>query len=439
MSLSYPEHVKSKLAQLFPEQTEYLQAVNELIDNLNIDKAWYSRIESDNMLERLFLPDRIINFNVQWRDDNGKVNINQGWRVQHSNLIGPYKGGLRFHPSVNESVLKFLALEQTFKNALTGLPIGGAKGGSNFDPKGKSQGEILRFCQAFMDELYRYIGPNTDIPAGDINVGSREIGFLFGRYKKITNQFDGALTGKNVAFGGSQARIESTGYGVIYFIEEALKRYKQSLASQRVLISGSGNVALHAAKKAIKAGATVITLSNSEGVCVNSDGFKLAMIDNLIEENTRPALDKLAEKLGAEWHADETPWSFNADIAIPCATQNELSSEDAKLLIDNGISYVFEGANMPCSAEAIELFERNEVLFAPAKAVNSGGVITSTLEMGQNAIFFPESFESVSEKLRALMSDIHKRCVRDNDKSYLKGANNAALSRLLIAMTEQGV
>lgn len=439
MKAPYFSQVKGKLASAFSGQKEYLQAVNELLDYVDVKQSELTLLETENILERLLTPDRVISFQVPWLTDEGKVEVNQGWRVQHSNLIGPYKGGLRFHPTVNESVLKFLALEQTFKNALTGMPIGGAKGGSNFDPKGKSKQEVMRFCQSFMDELHRYIGPNTDIPAGDINVGSREIGYLFGRYRRLKNQFSGAITGKHIEFGGSEVRIESTGFGVIFFVEQVLKQQDQSMSSKALTISGSGNVALHTAQKAIELGAKVLTLSNSEGVCYLSSGFSLKTITDLIKQQKRVDLIELANSNGGEWIEGETPWSIKSDIAIPCATQNELHKEDAKKLVENETQFVFEGANMPCTAEAISILETSKVVFAPAKAVNSGGVITSALEMGQNATFFPESFEEVSDKLKTKMATIHKRCLCTNDKSYLKGANSAALNRLMTAMQEQGI
>ncbi|GLX79052.1 glutamate dehydrogenase [Thalassotalea insulae] len=439
MKSSYISKVKDKLEKLYHGQTEYLQAIEELIEYSEIEPYLEEVLVSENLLERLLLPDRVICFNVAWVDDQGEVQVNQGWRVQHSNLIGPYKGGVRFHPNVNESVLKFLALEQTFKNALTGLPIGGAKGGSNFDPKGKTRREVMRFCQAFMDELSRYIGPNTDIPAGDINVGTREIGYMFGRYRRLQNQFSGAMTGKSIEFGGSQVRVESTGYGVIYFVEKLLEHQQKSLDSMKIIISGSGNVALHTAKKAIEKGAVVLTLSNSKGYCYRNAGFTQEMVDELISNESRPKLDRLAEKFNAKWFDNDTPWEVKADIAIPCATQNELGAEDAKHLIDNDIQFVLEGANMPCTAKAVELFEGSKVVFAPAKAVNSGGVVASTLEMGQNAIFYPESFDLVSDKLKNTMGDIHDSCISHNESSYLRGANSATFSRLIIAMAEQGV
>ncbi|QDP01555.1 NADP-specific glutamate dehydrogenase [Thalassotalea sp. PS06] len=439
MKSAYTKTITERLSDLYQEQKEYLQAIDELVVYSELDSALRESFEAENVLERLLVPDRVISFNVTWVDDSDKVHVNQGWRVQHSNLIGPYKGGLRFHPSVNESVLKFLALEQTFKNALTGLPIGGAKGGSNFDPKGRSQREVMRFCQAFMDELFRHIGPNTDVPAGDINVGTREIGYLFGRFRRLQNQFTGAITGKDVDFGGSHARIESTGFGVIFFAQRALETHQSNLENKTICISGAGNVALHAAQKAIDNKAIVISLSNSKGCLFAQQGLSASEVDALIKDQNTVNLEEYAEKIGAKWLDGDKPWELECEIAIPCATQNELSESDAKQLISNGVRWVFEGANMPCEAKAITRFRENNVMFAPAKAVNAGGVAVSLFEMGQNASFNPETFKAMEERLRQTMYDIHDNCMSVKSDDYLIGANSFALKKLVQATLQQGI
>ncbi|GHG05115.1 NADP-specific glutamate dehydrogenase [Thalassotalea marina] len=439
MNSPYVKNTVNKIKGLYQHQSEYLQVVDELIDYSDIDEELTQALEQNNGLERLLQPDRIISFQVAWLDDNNQVQVNQGWRVQHANLIGPYKGGLRFHPSVNESVLKFLALEQTFKNALTGLPIGGAKGGANFDPKGKSSREIMRFCQAFMTELYRHIGPNTDVPAGDINVGTREIGYLFGQYRRLQNQFSGALTGKELDFGGSQVRVESTGYGVVYFIENVLERFQQKLSNMSLAISGCGNVALHVAEKAIEQGAKVVTLSNSDGCLSREQGLSAKLVAQLLQSKERPNLKEVAKQFGAKWHQGAKPWQQNVDIAVPCATQNELNGDDAKVLLTNKVQYIFEGANMPCTSDAVALFEQSNSIFSPAKVVNCGGVIASAFEMGQNAMFYPESYQTVDEKLKKTMRQIHTHCMENNESSYLIGANSFALKKLIHVMNLQGV
>lgn len=439
MKSNYVEHVIGKLKQNYAAQFEYLQAIEELVTYSELDKSLVRSFEDENILERLLQPERVISFNVSWIDDNNKVHVNQGWRVQHSSLIGPFKGGLRFHPAVNESVFKFLALEQTFKNALTGLPIGGAKGGANFDPKGKSNREIMRFCQAFMRELYRHIGPNTDIPAGDINVGTKEIGYLFGCYRRLENKFSGSLTGKEIDFGGSHARIESTGYGIVYFIEQVLEKQGRKLSGLTITISGAGNVALNAAKKAIEVGAKVLTLSNSQGSLYCQQGFTADIIEKLLSSDSRPDLEKLANKNHGKWLEGAKPWQVASDIAIPCATQNELDMNDAKQLKKNAYSYVFEGANMPCTSKAVKFIHDSKIFFAPAKAVNSGGVVMSTFEMGQNAMFFPETFEEMDKKLKSTMADIYINSVGHQSTDCLVGANSFALNKLVRSMIAQGV
>ncbi|TKB43814.1 NADP-specific glutamate dehydrogenase [Thalassotalea mangrovi] len=439
MRSKYAKQVVEKLKHNYEGEQEYLQAIEELVDYSQLERSLNERFVGDNVLERLLLPDRVISFKVPWVDDDGNVQVNQGWRVQHSNLIGPYKGGLRFHPTVTESVLKFLALEQTFKNALTGLSIGGAKGGSNFDPKGKSEREIMRFCQAFMDELFRHIGPNTDVPAGDINVGTREIGFLFGRFRRLQNQFTGVITGKDTEFGGSPARIESTGYGVLFFAERALQTQGSSLQDKTICISGAGNVALHAAQKAIALGAKVLTLSNSKG-CLHTDkGLNESQLEQLLQAQHSPNLEAFANEHNLNWQQDKKPWQIACDIAIPCATQNELTGDDAIQLIENKVQWIFEGANMPCDAEAIKCFRESRVTFAPAKAVNAGGVAVSLFEMGQNASFSSHSFEELEQRLKETMYEIHDNCLSDGSNDYLQGANSFAFNRLVQARILQGI
>jgi glutamate dehydrogenase (NADP+) len=398
-------------------------------------------------MERLAEPDRVISFRVTWTDDDGQVRVNRGWRVQHCGVIGPYKGGIRFHPSVNESILKFLAFEQTFKNALTGLAMGGAKGGADFDPRGRSEGEVMRFCQAFMRELYRHIGATTDIPAGDINVGTREIGFLFGEYRRLANHFDGTLTGKQLEFGGSHVRLEATGFGLIYFLTDMLDAAGESLEGKRILISGAGNVALHAARKAAELGAIVLSLSSSEGCLVCDEGLGTADIDGLLHGDLRSgeALRALAETGRGRWLRDEKPWcALAADIALPCATQNELDGDDAKALAESGCRIVAEGANMPCTDAALETFEARDVLHAPGKASNAGGVALSGLEMHQNASFVSLPYDELDEQLRAIMQRIHRQCCEfGRDESgrinYRRGANRAAFRRVAQALVAQGV
>lgn len=422
-------------------EEEFLEAVGALYRDIAplLDEAPAYRAAA--IPERLTEADRIVSFRVTWQDDEGAIRINRGWRIQHSNAIGPYKGGLRFAPSVDRSVLKFLAFEQTFKNALTGLPMGSAKGGADFDPRGRSEGEVMRFCQAFMQELYRHIGPNTDIPAGDINVGEREIGFLFGQYKKITNTFSGVMTGKGLEYGGAPMRPEATGFGLVYFLERMLDEHDRSLDGRTIAISGAGNVALNAAFKAIERGARPVTLSNSDGFLHASDGFskdKLAAIRDADER-----LDALAGRLDATWHDDKKPWGVQCDIALPCATQNELDGDDARALVGNGVIAVAEGANMPCTAEAVDCFRANDVLFAPAKAANAGGVALSGLEMSQNAAFEMGDRDHLGERLKAIMCQIHDRCLQHCGEgrvvNYARGANIAGFRKVADAMLSFGV
>ena len=429
-----------------PGQEEFLQAVHEVLHDIEPLLQKNSELRRENVLERLTEPDRIITFRVTWSDDAGLVRVNRGWRVQHSGVIGPYKGGIRFHPTVTESVLKFLAFEQTFKNALTGLAMGGGKGGSDFDPRGCSEGEIMRFCQAFMRELHRHIGATTDIPAGDINVGTREIGYLFGEYRRLSNHFDGALTGKQVEFGGSHVRLEATGFGLVYFLVDMLEAADQVIEDKRVLISGAGNVALHAARKVAELGGTVLTLSSSDGLLYAREGLGTEDIDTLLHGDKRSgeALKALAEHGCGEWRDGETPWSIKADVALPCATQNEIDGHDARQLADNGCAFIAEGANMPCTAEALRVFDEARIRHVPGKASNAGGVALSGLEMHQNASFISLPYDDLDVQLRAIMERIHTQCCehgRDDDGfiHYRRGANIAAFTRVTQALLAQGV
>lgn len=432
-----------------PGQPEFLQAVYEVAADVlpYIEQnPHYNKLQ---MLERIAEPERVVSFRVTWQDDDGYIRVNRGYRVQHNNSIGPYKGGIRFHPSVNQSVLKFLAFEQTFKNALTGLPMGGGKGGSNFNPKGKSECEVMRFCQAFMNELYRHIGEHTDVPAGDIGVSGREIGYMFGQFKKITNRFVGVLTGKGMEFGGSPIRTEATGYGAVYFMESMLNHINQDIEGATCLVSGSGNVAQHAIEKILHLKGKPVTASDSSGFIYDKDGIdkeKLEFIKDL-KTNRRGRISEYADKYGAEFHdGGARPWKVPCDLAFPCATQNELGLDDAKLLVKNGIRGVSEGANMPTSADAVKHFHDGRVLFAPGKAANAGGVAVSGLEMSQNSARITWSEEELQRLLRQIMSDIHDRCAKYaqvDDKSdyldYVKGANIAGFVKVARAMSAQGV
>ena len=430
-------------------EPEYLQAVKEVLTSLEpVIEAHddYCRIA---LLERMVEPERIISFRVPWFDDNGQVHVNRGFRVQFNSLIGPYKGGLRFHPSVNQSIMKFLGFEQIFKNALTGLPIGGAKGGSDFDPKGKSENEIMRFCQSFMTELYRHIGQDVDVPAGDIGVGGREIGYLFGQYKRIKNTFEGGvLTGKDIVYGGSLARKEATGYGLIFFMREMLQAHKQCLCGKTVTISGSGNVAIYACEKAQEYGAKVVAMSDSNGCIYDRNGIDLALIKQIKEEERGRIKEYLREYKDAEYlerTGEDSPiWAIQTDIALPCATQNEVTLNSAKQLVENGVVAIGEGANMPCTIEATEYFLKNNVLVAPAKAANAGGVATSAIEMSQNSMRFSYTFEEVESRLEQIMINIFESCRNAADKyglngNYVAGANIAAFQKLAKAMRAQGI
>jgi glutamate dehydrogenase (NADP+) len=428
-------------------EPEFIQAVQEVAETVIPYIAKKEIYNGKNILLRMVEPERLLSFRVAWVDDDGQIHVNRGYRIQMNSAIGPYKGGLRFHPTVNASILKFLAFEQVFKNSLTTLPMGGGKGGSDFDPKGKSDDEVMRFCHAFMLELNRHIGPNTDVPAGDIGVGAREIGFLFGMYKKIRNEFTGVLTGKGLSWGGSKIRPEATGYGTVYFAESMLKTKNETFKGKTVVISGSGNVAQYAAEKAILLGAKVVTLSDSSGYIYDKDGLdndKLAFVMNL-KNNKRGRISEYADKYSsAEFHEGKTPWNVKCDIALPCATQNELNKADAKNLLKNGCMCVAEGANMPCNADAVHEFNNAKILFAPGKASNAGGVATSGLEMSQNSLRISWTREEVDERLKDIMEDIHDSCIEygkeeDGFCNYVKGANIAGFVKVADAMLAQGV
>jgi len=436
----------ARVAQRNPHQPEYLQAVTEVMESLWPFVAENPKYQGQALLERLVEPERIIIFRVAWVDDQGEVQVNRGFRVQHSLSIGPYKGGLRFHPSVNLSVLKFLAFEQTLKNALTTLPMGGGKGGADFDPKGKSDGEVMRFCQSFASELFRHIGSDTDVPAGDIGVGAREVGYMNGMVKKLTNRADAVFTGKGLSYGGSLIRPEATGYGVVYFTQEMLKAQGRSLAGLRVAVSGSGNVAQYCVEKAMAMGARVVTVSDSDGTVVDEAGFTPEKLACLMEiKNVRQGrLSEYAQAMDLPHHKDARPWSVAVDVALPCATQNELDGDDAATLVGNGVTAIVEGANMPCTLDAVHLFERSGVLYAPGKASNAGGVATSGLEMSQNAARLSWEREEVDERLQEIMRDIHAACVEhgkraDGRVSYVDGANIAGFVKVADAMLAQGV
>lgn len=435
-----------KIKQRDPNQPEFHQAVEEVFNSLQPFLAKNPKYTQHGLLERIVEPERVITFRVTWVDDKGQVQVNRGFRVQMSSAIGPYKGGLRFHPTVNLSVLKFLAFEQVFKNALTTLPMGGGKGGSDFDPKGKSDAEVMRFCQAFMSELYRHIGADTDVPAGDIGVGGREIGFLFGQYKKLSNEFTSVLTGKALQFGGSLIRPEATGYGTVYFADSMLKTKGDSMACKRVVISGSGNVAQYACEKAIHLGAKVLTVSDSNGFVKFPDsGMTEAQLAALIElkEVRRERIATYAKEQGLEYFENQRPWSVPCDIALPCATQNELDEHDAKTLLANGVRCVAEGANMPSTLGAVEAFIHAKILYAPGKASNAGGVATSGLEMSQNHMHLSWTREEVDARLFDIMQNIHENCVANGTENgytnYVNGANIAGFKKVAEAMLAQGI
>jgi len=428
------------------QEPEFMQAVREVSETVIPYIVTQKIYHGKNILMRMVEPERVLMFRVNWVDDKGEIRVNRGYRVQMNSAIGPYKGGLRFHPTVNLSILKFLAFEQVFKNSLTTLPMGGGKGGSDFDPKGKSDGEIMRFCQSFMTELYRYIGPNTDIPAGDIGVGGREIGYMFGQYKKLKKEFTGVLTGKGLSWGGSLIRPEATGYGTVYFAENMLNNVKNSVQGKSVTISGSGNVAQYAAEKCIQLGAKVLTLSDSSGFIYDLDGIdqeKLNFVMDL-KNNRRGRISEYIDRFSnAKFFKNKTPWSIPCQIALPCATQNELNIQDAKMLIKNGCICISEGANMPCTPESILYFRDNKILYAPGKASNAGGVAVSGLEMAQNSLRYSWTRDEVDSKLKDIMLDIHNSCIdHGNEKGFInyeKGANIAGFIKVADAMLAQGV
>ena len=428
-------------------EPEFIQAVLEVAETVIPYIEANPKYKSTKILERITEPERVIQFRVPWLDDSGEVQVNRGFRVEFNSAIGPYKGGLRFHPSVNLSILKFLGFEQIFKNSLTTLPMGGGKGGSDFDPKGKSDNEVMKFCQSFMTELSRHIGPNTDVPAGDIGVGGREIGYMFGQYKRIRNEFTGVLTGKGINWGGSLIRPEATGYGTVYFAAEMLKTKGDNFTGKVVSISGSGNVAQFACEKATQLGAKVVTMSDSKGFIHDPNGIdakKLAWIMDLKNNRRGRIMEYASEFDGVSFHENEKPWSIKVDVALPCATQNELNEEQAKQLVENGCMAVAEGANMPCTPEAIAMFQSRRVLFSPGKASNAGGVATSGLEMSQNSLRFNWTSEEVDQKLHNIMLDIHKQCVNfgtqeDGYIDYVKGANIAGFVKVADAMIDQGI
>ena len=427
-------------------EPEFMQAVTEVAENVIPYIVENDIYYGQNILLRMVEPERVIFFRVAWTDDQNEIQVNRGYRIEMNSAIGPYKGGLRFHPSVNISVLKFLAFEQVFKNSLTTLPMGGGKGGSDFEPKGKSDNEVMRFCQSFMSELFRHIGPNRDIPAGDIGVGSREIGYLFGQYKRLANEFTGVLTGKGVTWGGSLIRPEATGYGVVYFSQKMLENIGTNLDGKKVVVSGSGNVAQYAAEKVIQLGGIVCTLSDSGGYIYDKDGIDAEKLSHImdIKNVQRGRIKQYIERYpNAEFHSNKTPWEVPCDVGLPCATQNELHLEDAELLIKGGCVCVGEGANMPTTPEAIHLFTENKVLFAPGKASNAGGVAVSGLEMAQNSLRYNWTREEVDTRLKNIMSEIHQSCVEygqeDGYVNYVKGANIAGFVKVADAMLAQGV
>lgn len=443
--MSYVSEVMERVVAKNPAETEFHQAVKEVLDSLAlVIDAHEEEYRKMALLERLTEPERIISFRVPWVDDNGQVQVNRGFRVQFSSAIGPYKGGLRFHPSVNQGIIKFLGFEQIFKNSLTGLPIGGGNGGSDFDPKGKSDREVMAFCQSFMTELSKYIGADVDVPAGDIGVGAREIGFLYGQYKRLTGKYEGVLTGKGLTYGGSLVRTQATGYGLVYIVSEMLKAKGKSLEGQTIVISGSGNVAIYAAEKAQQLGGKVVAMSDSNGYVYDPEGIRLDVVKD-IKEVKRGRIKEYADRVASAAYAEgKGIWTLKCDIALPCATQNELNLEDAQALLDNGCYCVAEGANMPSTREATELFLEKKILFMPGKAANAGGVATSALEMSQNSQRLSWSFEEVDEKLKGIMQGIYAKVsdaaarygVEDN---FVAGANIAGFEKVVEAMTAQGI
>ena len=443
--MSYVDEIIARVIEKNPNEPEFHQTIKEVLESLRpvIEKKEreYRKI---GLLERLTEAERIVQFRVPWIDDKGQVQVNKGYRVQFNSAIGPYKGGLRFHPSVNLNIMKFLAFEQIFKNSLTGLPIGGGKGGSDFDPHGKSEGEVMRFCQSFMTELYRHIGADTDVPAGDIGVGGREIGYLFGQYKRLTNRYEGVLTGKGLAYGGSLARTQATGYGIIYYLDELLRVSGRELAGKNVIISGSGNVAIYAIEKAEQLGAKVLTCSDSTGWIYDPDGIDVKTLKKVKEVKRARLTEYKKARPKSKYHAGRGVWTVKADIAVPCATQNEVTLDDAKILVKNGIQTLCEGSNMPCTLEAMDYFKKKKILFAPSKAANAGGVGVSALEMSQNSERLSWTFEEVDEMLQKMMKDIVHNSAAAAKKygcegDFVTGANIAAFQKVLDAMLAQGI
>ena len=443
--MSYVDEVLEQLIEKNPAEPEFHQAAKEVLESLRpVVEKNEEKFRKDALLERLVNPERQLKFRVPWVDDNGQVQVNTGYRVQFNSAIGPYKGGLRFHPSVNLGIIKFLGFEQIFKNSLTGLPIGGGKGGCDFDPKGKSDREVMAFCQSFMTELSRHIGPDTDVPAGDIGVGGREIGYMYGQYKKIRNAYEGVLTGKGLTFGGSLARTEATGYGLLYYTEEMLKCNGHDMAGKTVVVSGAGNVAIYATQKAQQLGAKVVTVSDSTGWVYDAEGIDVELLREVKEVKRARLTEYAAARPGAEYHEGKGVWTVKCDVALPCATQNELDLEDAKALVANGVIAVAEGANMPTTLEATEYLQENGVLFAPGKASNAGGVATSALEMSQNSERLSWTFEEVDSKLKGIMVNIFHACDEASkkygfEKNYVVGANIAGFEKVVEAMTAQGI
>ena len=440
------QEVVNDLTRRFPNEPEYIQAVTEVLESIEEVYNQHPEFEKANLIERLCIADRIFSFRITWMDDKGKVHVNMGYRVQHSNAIGPYKGGIRFHSSVNPSILKFLAFEQTFKNALTTLPMGGGKGGTDFSPRGKSSAEVMRFCQAFILELWNHIGPDTDIPAGDIGVGGREVAYMFGMYRKLAKEFTGTFTGKGLEFGGSLIRPEATGYGNIYFLLEMLKTKNIDIKGKKCLVSGSGNVAQYTCEKLIELGAIPTTLSDSDGYIYDPDGITKEKLEYVMELKNieRGRIREYAEKYGCKYVAGGRVWAEVGDIALPSATQNELNGDDAKHLVATGCIAVGEGANMPSTPEAVEVFQSAKILYAPGKAANAGGVATSGLEMTQNSMRLSWTREEVDAKLKQIMSEIHTQCVKygtekDGYINYVKGANTAGFIKVAKAIMAQGV
>lgn len=442
--MSYLQNVLSQVEAKYSYQPEFLQAVREVFESLEKVITKNEKLyEQEAILERIVEPDRQIQFRVPWVDDSGKIRVNTGYRVQFNNSIGPYKGGIRLHPSVNLSVIKFLGFEQVFKNSLTGLPMGGAKGGSDFDPKGKSNREIMAFCQSFMTELYKYIGADTDVPAGDIGTGAREIGYMYGQYKRLTGLYEGVLTGKGLSYGGSLVRTQATGYGLLYLVNELLKDHKDGIDGKTIAVSGAGNVAIYAAEKAIQLGGKVVTLSDSTGWIYDKDGVDLDLVKEIKEVRRGRLSEYKAAKSSAEYHEGRGVWSVNVDIALPCATQNELLIDDAKELVKNGVKCVCEGANMPTSIEATKYLQENGVLFVPGKAANAGGVATSGLEMSQNSERLSWTFDEVDAKLKGIMTGIYSNISSAAaeygvEGNYVAGANIAGFTKVVDAMLAHG-